>query len=113
MTTRSLPPPAPPPAPPADWPATATRKLVDTVDLVRAKATDPAIKVGRGIVYGLLIAILSVPAVALACVFLIRIVDVYVPGDVYWAYLIVGGVLLLSGIIVWSQRTRKPPPEEA
>ncbi len=96
-----------------DWPAQATAQIVRTVDLVRTKTTEPAVQVARGVVYGLLIAILAVTAGSLACVMLIRFVDIWVPGDVYWAYLIVGGVLLLAGIVAWSLRTRKPEPDEA
>jgi hypothetical protein len=105
-------PPAAPPPPSQDWPAQATAQIVKTVDLVRAKTTEPATKVARAIVYGLVIAILAVTAASLGCVMLIRFVDIWVPGDVYWAYLIVGAVLVLAGVIAWSQRTRKPAAEE-
>jgi hypothetical protein len=96
-----------------DWPAQATAQIVKTVDLVRTKTTEPAITVSRTVVYGLVIAILAIAAATLACILLIRFVDIWVPGDVYWAYLIVGGVLLLAGIIAWSQRSKKPEPEQA
>ena len=95
-----------------DWPAQATAQIVKTVDLVRAKTTEPAIQVARVIVYGLVIAILAITAAALACVMLIRFVNIWVPGDVYWAYLIVGGVMILAGLVAWSVRTKKPAPDE-
>jgi hypothetical protein len=106
-------PPIPPPAAAPDWPAQATAQIVKTVDLVREKTTEPATNVARAVVYGTVIAIVSVAAAALACVMLIRFVDIWVPGDVYWAYLIVGGVLVIAGAVAWSLRWRKPPPEEA
>ena len=99
--------------PEPDWPAQATAQIGKTVDLVRTKTTEPATNVARSVVYGLVIAILAVAAASLACVLLIRFVDIWVPGDVYWAYLIVGGVLFIAGMIAWSQRTRKSAPEQA
>ncbi|MGH9118517.1 MAG: hypothetical protein ACRD0A_11795 [Acidimicrobiales bacterium] len=96
-----------------DWPAQATAQIVKTVDLVRTKTTEPAVHVARAVVYGLVIAVLAVAAAALAGIMLLRFVDIWVPGDVYWAYLIVGGVVLIAGIVAWSLRTRKPAPDEA
>jgi Putative Actinobacterial Holin-X, holin superfamily III len=96
-----------------DWPAQATAQIVKTVDLVRTKTTEPAIHAARAVVYGLVIAFLAVTAATLACIMLIRFVDIWVPGPVYWAYLIVGGVVLIAGIVAWSQRNRKPAPDEA
>jgi hypothetical protein len=95
-----------------DWPAQATAQIVKTVDMVRAKTTEPAITVSRGIVYGLLVAILGVTAIVVFSILLIRFVDIWVPGDVYWAYLIVGGLFLVVGLVCWSLRTRRPTPEE-
>ena len=95
-----------------DWPSQATAQIVKTVDLVREKTTEPATKVARAVVYGTLIAMLAITAASLACVMLIRFVDIWVPGDVYWAYLIVGAVLILAGVVAWSLRKRKSPPEE-
>jgi Putative Actinobacterial Holin-X, holin superfamily III len=94
-----------------DWPAQATAQIVKTVDLVRSKTTEPAITVARGVVYGLLAAILGVASIVVLSILLIRFVDIWVPGDVYWAYLIVGGVFFLAGIVCWSQRSRRPRAE--
>jgi hypothetical protein len=102
-----------PPPPPPDWPAQATAQIVKTVDLVREKTAEPATNAARMVVYGMVIAILAITAATLACIMLIRFVDIWVPGDVYWAYLIVGSVLILVGAVAWSLRWRKPPPEEA
>jgi Putative Actinobacterial Holin-X, holin superfamily III len=102
-----------PPPPAQDWPAQATAQIVKTVDLVREKTAEPATNAARAVVYGTVIAILAVTAAALACVMLIRFVDIWVPGDVYWAYLIVGGLLVVAGAVAWSLRWRKTPPEEA
>jgi Putative Actinobacterial Holin-X, holin superfamily III len=95
-----------------DWPAQATERIVKTVDAVRTQTTDRAIVAARAVVFGLLAAILGVAAVVLLTILLVRIVDNYVPGPVYWAYLIVGGVFFLAGLIVFSMRTRKPQPQE-
>jgi hypothetical protein len=122
LTTATAPPtaaPVPPVAPAApvppvsdDWPAQATAQIVKTVDLVRSKTTEPAITVARAVVFGLLVAILGVTALVVFSILLIRFVDIWVPGDVYWAYLIVGGVFLLAGLVCWSLRTRRSSPDE-
>jgi hypothetical protein len=96
----------------ADWPAQATDRIVRTVDAVRAQTTDRAITGARAVVFGLLAAILGITAIVLFTILLVRIVDNYVPGPVYWAHLIVGGVFFLAGLIVFSMRTAKSPTPE-
>jgi hypothetical protein len=94
-----------------DWPALATAKLVEVVDTVRTKTTEPALTVARAVVYGLLALLLAGTAVVLVSIMLIRIVDIWVPGDVYWAYLIVGTVFLVIGIVCWALRNRESEPD--
>lgn len=94
-----------------DWPAQATAQIVKVVDTVRSKTTEPAITVARAVVYGLLAALLASAAAVLTSIMLIRFVDVWVPGDVYWAYLIVGGVFFLIGLVCWLRRSRQPAGE--
>jgi hypothetical protein len=96
-----------------DWPAQATDRIVKTVDAVRAQTTDRAITAARGVVFGLLAAILGITAVVLFTILLIRIVDNYLPGPVYWAYLLVGGVFFVAGLIAFSMRTAKTPSAES
>jgi len=93
-----------------DWAAQATDIVVNVVQQVRDRTTRPALLVARGVVFGLLAAILGVAAVVLVVVGLVRLVNAYLPGDVWAAHLLVGGVLTLAGLVLWTRR-RSPALE--
>ncbi|MDZ7677612.1 MAG: hypothetical protein U5K29_03565 [Acidimicrobiales bacterium] len=88
-----------------DWPAQATDAVVDLVGTVRDRAVEPLLKVARAIVYGLLITVVAITAVVLVVILAIRMLDAYLPGEVWSAYLLLGGVFILAGFICWSRRT--------
>lgn len=90
-----------------DWPAQAADAVVDLVGTVRERAVDPLLKVARAIVYGLLITVVAVTAVVLVVILAIRMLDAYLPGEVWSAYLLLGGVFILAGFICWSRRTAR------
>ena len=46
----------------------------------------------------------------LAIVGLVRLVDNYLPGEVWATYLLLGAIFLLAGIILWARRTTQVPP---
>ena len=52
--------------PTPDWPQQATETIVNLVDNVKHKTTEPATKAVRGLVYGIVIVLLGVPAVIIA-----------------------------------------------
>jgi hypothetical protein len=98
---------APPPVAPAltgDWPAQAADAVVDLVGTVRDKTVAPLLKVARAVVYGVLIAVVGTMALVLSVIFAIRIIDVYLPGDVWSAYLLLGSIFTLAGFVMWSRR---------
>ncbi|MGH9245832.1 MAG: phage holin family protein [Acidimicrobiales bacterium] len=90
-----------------DWPAQATAQIVKVVDLVRGKTTEPATTAARAIVFGLLAALLGTTALVLFAVAFVRVIDVYVPGEVWSAHLIVGGVFFLAGVFIFRKRHPK------
>ena len=89
-----------------DWPAQAADRVVDLVDTVASKTAGPAITAARAIVFGLLATILGIAALVLFSAGLVRLVDVYVPGGVWVAHLIVGGAFVLTGLWLWVKRNR-------
>jgi len=91
---------------PADWPQRATSALVDKVDDIRDKTSGPAIGVARAVVYGVLALPLVVAALVLLIIALVRLLDSYIPEDVWIPYLILGGVFTLAGFFLWSRRPR-------
>lgn len=86
-----------------DWPAQAADTIVDVVGTARQKTTGPAIKVTRGVVFGLLIAVVALMALVLLVIALVRLAHNWV--DVWLAYVIVGALFSLVGLLMWRQRT--------
>lgn len=89
---------------PEDWPAQAADTVVRVVGSVRDRTTGPAVTAARALVYGLLAGIVGMVVLVLVVVALVRFVDVWVPGRVWAAHLIVGVVLTLAGLLLWRKR---------
>ncbi|MCH7787882.1 MAG: hypothetical protein IH940_00395 [Acidobacteria bacterium] len=86
-----------------DWPAEAADKIVDLVGQVKGKTTRPAMLAARSLVYGIVLVIVALSIAVLLLVALFRITD-YLPGDVYWAYLVWGVLFTTVGLVLWSKR---------
>jgi hypothetical protein len=105
-TTETQAPPGGVPGLPPDWPQQATNRIVSVIDDVRFKTTGPAIRISRAIVYGLVAAVLALVALPLLLIGLTRFLDWVVPGDVAYVYFIIGAVLCLAGLFLWSKRPK-------
>ncbi len=90
---------------PPDWPQRATNTLVSKVDEVRVKTSGPAISVARMVVYGITALPLLVMAIVLLVIGLVRVLDIALD-RVWLAYLILGGVFTLGGLILWAKRPK-------
>jgi hypothetical protein len=90
----------------SEWPAQAADLVVDVVDSVRAKTTTPVFTIARAIVYGTAIVFLAAMALVLLIVGVVRLIDNYLPGEVWATYLLLGSVMLVVGLFLWS--TRRP-----
>lgn len=97
----------PVPGLPPDWHVLATDKIVSTVDTVRVKTSGPAIKVSRSVVFGLMGAMISLIALIIVLIGTVRLLDEVLPKDVWLVYLILGGVFLGAGALLWSKRPRR------
>ncbi len=95
-----------------DWPRRMTESIVDVVDTVRTRTTEPAIMVARGLVYGIVIAVLAAAASILVVTVAVRLADAYLPigsgvGSATWAaHLLWGLVFSGLGLFAWSRRGR-------
>lgn len=96
--------PSAPAPPPRNWSGQAADTVVDLVDQVRAKSTGPLLTAAKGLVYGIVIAVLAVVALVLLTVALFRIVDAYLVQEVWLAYFVVGVLFWIVGAVLWSQR---------
>jgi drug/metabolite transporter (DMT)-like permease len=93
-----------------DWPANAADTIERVVGTVRDKTVVPAQKATKAIVFGLLVAFFVLTAVLMLAIALFRVL-VVLTGEVWAAYLILGGIFVLAGAFVWSLRS--PRNEDA
>ena len=97
----------PVPGLPADWHVVATDKIVSAVDQVHVKTAGPAIKVSRALVFGLLGALMSVVALIVMLIGVVRLLNIVIPNDVWLVYLILGALFVAIGAFLWSKRPRR------
>ncbi len=93
--------------PARDWPAQTADTIERVVGSFRSKTTGPVERIARVLVYGLLAAVLGVAVLLLFTIAFVRFVDVYLPGDVWSAHLLVGVLFTLGGLFLWSKRGTK------
>lgn len=84
---------------PAEWPKQAADTVVDTIAKVRDKTTKPAIVASRVLVYGIVIGVIGSVAAVILMVGIIRLLDNYLPGEIWTVYL--GFSLLFCAVGLW------------
>lgn len=87
-----------------DWAA----QLLDAVDraiaAIRSRTTDPLLRVVRGVVFGLMALGVALVALLVTVIGGVRLLDAYLPGDVWSAHLVLGGIFLVAGLLCWKRR---------
>ena len=94
-----------------DWPKQAAATIERVVGAVRDKTVVPAQKATKAVVYGLLTAFFVLTAATLLVIGLFRGL-VVLTGEVWIAYLICGGILVIAGAFCWTLRLKAPPEDE-
>jgi hypothetical protein len=90
-----------------DW-ATQTADAIErVVGTIRSKTAEPLEGVARALVYGLVAVIVGLAATVLAAVALVRVLDLILPGAVWSAHALTGGIFTLAGLLLWRKRTVK------
>lgn len=91
-----------------DWPRQATETIVDLVDNVKHKTTEPATKVVRAVVYGIAIVLLGVPALVMLLVGIVHGLNQVATGllglGVWLVYLVLGVIFSIVGGVLWRKR---------
>lgn len=93
-----------------DWPAQATDTIVKVVGTASGKVTGPVTTAARALVFGLFAAILGSAALVLVSILAVRVLNNYLPDDVFgenhvWAaHLLIGLVFTALALFLWSKR---------
>jgi hypothetical protein len=87
-----------------DWADQAVDLVEQAVSTVRDKAVEPAERATSAVVFGVLAAFFVVPAAVLLLIGLFRFVDNYLPGEVWSAWLLFGGIFVIAGGFIWARR---------
>jgi hypothetical protein len=97
---------SPPPSPVGDddWADQAADTVVKVVDAVREKTTGPILTAARAVVYGMIGVFAGLVALIVLTIALVRLVDVYLPGEVWSAHLLIGTLFTVGGLLVWRKR---------
>jgi hypothetical protein len=90
-----------------DWSAQAADTIESVVGTIRDKTTVPLTTVARALVYGIVAGVAGGAALLLLAIALVRLLDVYTPGNVWKVYAVVGGLFTVGGLFAWSKRTPK------
>lgn len=88
-----------------DWTVQAADSIERLVGTVRDKTAVPLTTVARGIVFGLLAAVMGIAVLVLVAIGLVRAVNVYLPGGVWAAHLLVGGIFTVVGALTLRKAT--------
>lgn len=92
----------------SELPKKAADAIARLVDLVHDKGVRPAVLATRVVVFGVLVAALSVVVLVLGSVAVLRLFDVYVFGrTVFLSYIVLGGALTLLGLAIWTRRSTR------
>jgi hypothetical protein len=88
----------------SDWTTDAADAIDRTVALIRERTVEPAQVATRAIVYGLLAALIGIPAVVMTIIMLFRILVELEQNYVWAAWFTLGGIFVLGGAFCWVKR---------
>lgn len=90
-----------------DWTARAADGIERVVTGIRDKTTVPLTTIARALVFGLLAAVMGTATLVLVAIGSVRAVDNYLPGDVWAAHLLVGGIFTAAGGFLLRKATAR------
>ena len=88
------------------WSESVADTIVDSVTSLRKLAMKPLSRFARKVVYGFIAAILALLILLLGIIGLVRLLDAYLPQEVWLVYAILGGIFTIAGILIWSRRPK-------
>lgn len=94
-----------------DWTVQAADTIERVVGAIRDKTSLPLTTVARALVYGLLAAVMGLTIVVFSAVASVRVITAYlVGGEVWAAYLVVGGIFALPGVFLLRKASSTKTP---
>jgi hypothetical protein len=96
----------------SDWTTDAADAIDNAVGLVRERTVEPIQAVARTIIYGVLAALVLLPAVTLMTIAVFRLLTIAARGHVWVPWCGLGGIFVIVGWFCWSRRNPRPskPP---
>ena len=88
----------------SDWTTEATDLVERTVAMVRDRTVEPARAVTKGAVYGLLAALIAIPALVLLTIGAFRGLVLIFQGYDWAAWVLLGGIFVVAGAFIWTKR---------
>ena len=96
-----------------DWPHRVADRIVGTVGRIRAATDRPTANLARRLVYGLIMTVLAILMFVLGVIGLVRLIDSYLPGDVWATYVLLGAFFAGIGLLLWARRPPRAASGEA
>jgi hypothetical protein len=88
----------------SDWTTDAANAIDNAVGLVRERTVEPVQGVARAVVYGLLAALVLIPALVLLTIAVFRLLTIAFDGHVWASWCVLGGIFVVAGWFCWSRR---------
>jgi hypothetical protein len=88
-----------------EWTTQAADAIDRAVVTVRDKTVSPARNVSKALVYGLLAALIVIPAVLMLTIGFFRVLVELYQGEVWAAWLTLGAIWVAAGMFCWAKRT--------
>jgi hypothetical protein len=92
-----------------DWSSDAADAIENAVALVRDRSVKPAQAIRKGVVFGLLAALVAIPAVLLTLIVVFRGTVAVYQGEVWAAWLTYGAIFLAFGGFLFAKRNPRNP----
>ena len=87
-----------------DWTDQVTGLIVHNVDKVRNRTTGPILEITRGSVHAVVALTLVLPVLVLLTILAVRVLTYYVFREVWITYTVLGMILTIVGVLLWSRR---------
>jgi hypothetical protein len=93
----------------SDWTTDAANAIDNAVGVVRERTVEPVHAIVRAVIYGLLAALILIPAVTLVTIGAFRLLSIAANEaglGVWAAWTALGGIFLIVGWFCWIRRNR-------